>query len=94
MRRQTSAGRQAVDRVRQDLRKLVEDLVSREPGTAGKLIDDIGRKRVLHLDRRHVLVGAGLDPGIDGVAKALLLELLDEPAKAVEDAAWRGIGRR
>jgi hypothetical protein len=37
------------------------------------------------------LVGAGIDPSIDRVAKALLLELLDETAKAIEDAAGRGL---
>jgi hypothetical protein len=72
-----------VDRSRKQTRELLDHLVPRQASAARQLVDDVATKRIGNLIRGDVLVGAGIDPGVDRVAKALLLELLDEAAESI-----------
>ena len=67
---------------------------SLKPGLAGKVADRLLAERradLRGLDRR---IGAGPDPGIDGLAMAGVLEFLHEVGQAAEQAAARRRGAR
>jgi hypothetical protein len=76
-----------IHHIRQHAREFRDDLVAGKPRAAGQLVDDIPAERRGNLVRADVLVLAGTHPGIDHIAEPLLLELLDEAAEPIDDAA-------
>src|SRR5262249_48994634 len=63
-----------------------------QAGATGKLIDNVRAERIRHLPRRDILVLSPVDPTVDDVAEALLLELLNQAAESIESVAGRGVG--
>src|SRR3569833_2104515 len=88
--RQPSIRSQMIDHLRQILAEAVFQLIARHAAVRGELVELIGAKRVGEVPLRDRLVLALSDPGIRGVAQAILLELTKQVAKAARDHAAGG----
>ena len=77
----------AVDRVRQVLTELRQEIMRLHAGLARHALHPILAKHGLQLLRRHRLVLAVADPGLCDVAEASLLELRDQAAEASSSKA-------
>src|SRR5262245_36883573 len=76
--RQLSPGRHVVDRLWQDARELLRQVVARHAELCGELLHGIRTDRLMDLIRADGLIGPGSHPGAYGRAQSLLLELLDQ----------------
>jgi hypothetical protein len=69
--------RELVNRVWEHLGQLRQDLISREAGAPGKIVDNVRTEGIRDLTRRDALVRPGVDLGIDRAAETVLLELFE-----------------
>src|SRR5262245_5806401 len=93
-RRKSTVRGKIIHHIRKHAGEFGDDLIARQPGPARQIIDNVAAERHGNLVGTDVLVLAGADPGVDHIAQSLLLELLDEAAEPVEDAAGRRVRRR
>src|SRR5499426_1449434 len=93
-RRQPPVGRELVDHGGKNFRQLREQLLLGHPAALRQLLENVGTKRRPELSWRNLLVLAGAYPRVDLVAQAVLLEAVEQPAKAAEEPAIAFVGRR
>src|SRR5499426_3536413 len=92
--RQAPVGRELVDHVRKNFRQLRKQLLLGHPAALRQLFENVGTKRRPELIGRNLLVLAGAYPRVDLIAQAVLLEAVEQPAKAAEEPAIAFVGRR
>src|SRR6202041_2975969 len=76
------------------LAEAVQQFVARHAALRHQAVDLIGAERIGEIAGRDLLVRPGADPGIDGVAMAALLELLEQVAKTATDDAAGSAARK
>jgi hypothetical protein len=84
--RQLAVGRQLVDHPWQDLGKLREQVVMRQPGLLCQLLDPVLAERLMQLRGRDGVVLARTHPRIDGLLQAILPELIQQATQAADRA--------
>ena len=84
----STVGSEGVDHARQMGAEPGEQLAALHAAVPGQLVQRIGPERARDIGLRDRLVRAASDPGIDDVALAALLQLLEQIAEpAIEDGA-------
>src|SRR5829696_1803306 len=82
-----------IDDVGQMLAEALQQFVAGKAALGGELFNLVGAERVGEIAGRDLLVGAVADPGVSLIAKALLLELIEEVAEAAAQDAPRRAAR-
>src|SRR5215213_7998369 len=83
-----------IDDVGQMLAETLQQFVAGEAALGGELLDLVGAERVGEIAGRNLLVGTVAHPGVGLVAQPLLLELIQEVAKAAAQNASRSAARK
>src|SRR5262245_26637997 len=73
---------QVIDRLRQDLREMIGEILLRDTGLLGQLLQQVRTDHPLNVRRRNRIVRSGADPRLYGLPESIALEFVDDALHA------------